>query len=101
MARPPTKDIEHEPKKARVGIQPALSFLNDDKAGTIQPHVDALVIILRIRGYDAKMVLVDQGSGVEIMYPDLYKGLNLKPEDLTSYDSPLLGFDVKVFISKG
>ena len=101
MARPPTEDIEHEPKKARVGIQPALSFLNDDKAGTIQPHVDTLVIILRIRGYDAKMVLVDQGSGVEIMYPDLYKGLNLKPEDLTSYDSPLLGFDVKVFISKG
>ena len=101
VARPPTEDIEHEPKKARVGIQPALSFLNDDKAGTIQPHVDALVIILRIRGYDAKMVLVDQGSGAEIMYPDLYKGLNLKPEDLTSYDLPRLGFDVKVFISKG
>ena len=59
VARPPTEDIEHEPKKARVGIQPALSFLNDDKARTIQPHVDALVIILRIRGYDAKMVLVD------------------------------------------
>ena len=45
-------------------------------------------------------MLVDQGSGAEIMYPDLYKGLNLKPEDLMSYDSPLLGFDGKVFISK-
>ena len=22
------------------------------------------------------------------MYPDLYKGLDLKPEDLTTYDSP-------------
>ena len=44
---------------------------------------------------------MDQGSGVEIMYPDLYKGLNLKPGDLTSYDSPSLGFDEKVVISKG
>ena len=31
-----------------------------------------------------KRVSVDQGSGVEIMYPDLYKRLNLKPEDLTA-----------------
>ena len=27
-------------------------------------------------------VLVDQGNAVEIMYPDLYKELNLKPNDL-------------------
>ena len=43
-------------------------------------------------------VLIDQGSGVEIMYPDLYKGLNLKPKDLTAYDSPLVSFDRKVDI---
>ena len=30
------------------------------------------------------------------MYPNLYKGLNLKPEDLTAYGSPLLGFDGKL-----
>ena len=48
-----------------------------------------------------KRVLMDQGSGVEIMYPNLYKGLNLKPEDLTGYDSPLLGFDGKVVILRG
>ena len=50
MARPHTEDIGHEPKKAKVGIQLALSFLNDDKVETIQPHDDALVIIFRIRG---------------------------------------------------
>ena len=48
-----------------------------------------------------KKMLVDQGSGAKIMYPDLYKGLNLKPEDLTGYDSPLLGFYGKVVILKG
>jgi len=35
------------------------------------------------------------------MYPDLYKWLNLKPEDFTAYDSPLVSFDGKVVISKG
>nr|XP_023884743.1 uncharacterized protein LOC111996941 [Quercus suber] len=35
------------------------------------------------------------------MYPDLYKGLNLKPENLVSYDSSLLGFDGKTVIPKG
>ena len=48
-----------------------------------------------------KRVMLDQGSGVEIMYPDLYKGLNLRPEDLTAYDSPLVSFDEKLVILRG
>ena len=44
---------------------------------------------------------MDQGNGAKIMYSDLYKKLNLKPEDLTGYDSPLLGFDKKVVFPKG
>ena len=48
-----------------------------------------------------KRVLVDQDSGVEIMYPNLYKGLNLRPEDLTAYDSLLVNFDGKVVVSRG
>ena len=48
-----------------------------------------------------KRVMVDQGSSAEIMYPDLYKWLNLKPEDLTTYDSPLVSFDGKIVIPKG
>ena len=47
------------------------------------------------------MVMVDQGSCVEVMYPDLYKGLNLKLEDLTAYDSPLVSFDWKLVALKG
>ena len=35
------------------------------------------------------------------MYLELYKGLNLKPEDLTAYDSPLISFDGKFVIPKG
>ena len=47
-----------------------------------------------------KRVLVDQGSIVEIMYPDLYKDLNLRSEDLTAYDSPLMSFEGKMVIPK-
>ena len=35
------------------------------------------------------------------MYPDLYKGLNLKPKDLTAYESPLVSFKGKTVIPKG
>ena len=101
VTRPPTKDSNFELKRARVKIRPALSFLDEDKVGTIQPHDDALVVTLRIGWYDVKRVLVDQGSRAEIMYPNLYKGLNLKLEDLKSYDSPHLGFDGKVVIPRG
>ena len=48
-----------------------------------------------------KRVLVDQGSGVEIMYPYLFKGLKLRSEDLTRYDSLLIGFDSKIVFPKG
>ena len=34
------------------------------------------------------------------MYPDLYKGLNLKFEDLTAYESPLVSFEGKTVIPK-
>ena len=35
------------------------------------------------------------------MYPDLHKGLNLKPEDLTAYDSPLVSFEGKTVTPRG
>ena len=84
-----------------MNIQHALSFSDKDKIGTIQPYDDALVVTLKIEWYNVKRVMVDQGSGIEIMYLDLYKGLNLRPEDLTAYDSPLVSFDGKVVVPKG
>ena len=59
------------------------------------------MVTLKIGGYDTRRVLLDQGSAVKIMYSDLYKGLNLKPEDLTAYESPLVSFEGKTVIPKG
>ena len=47
-----------------------------------------------------KRVMVGQGSTAEIVYPDLYSGLNLKAEDLTPYSSPLVSFEGKIIIPK-
>ncbi|XP_030928297.1 uncharacterized protein LOC115954557 [Quercus lobata] len=101
VGRFPTEPDDRESKRARVIATPLIGFSEEDKQGTLQPHDDALVVTLRIGGYDVKRVLVDQGSAVEVMYPDLYKGLNLKPEDLSPYDSPLVNFEGKTVTPKG
>nr|XP_023907532.1 uncharacterized protein LOC112019235 [Quercus suber] len=99
--RLPIEDSNSEPKRAKVNARLALSFIEKDKIGTIQPHDDALVVTLKIGGYDVKRIMVDQGSGAVIMYLDLYKGLNLRSEDLMAYNSPQVSFDGKVVIPRG
>ena len=94
-------DTYHEPKRVRLERPLVIGFSDEDKIGTIQPHDDALVITLRIGGYDVKRVMMDQGSTAEIMYPDFYKGLSLRAEDLTPYSSPLVSFEGKVIVPKG
>ena len=59
IALPSAKESNSKPKRARVEIQLALSFSDEDKMGTIQPHDDALVVTLKIGGYDVKRVMVD------------------------------------------
>ena len=95
------EDTNSEPKRTKIEIQLVLGFSNEDKIRTIQPHDDALVVTLKIGEYNVKRVLVDQGNAVEIMYLDLYKGVNLKLEDLTTYDSPLVSFEGKTVIPRG
>ena len=94
-------DSNSMPKRIKANVPLVLSFSDMDKQGTIQPHDDALVVTLRIGGYNVKRVMVDQGSAVEIMYPDLYKGLGLKSEDLATYSSPLVSFEGKMVVPKG
>ena len=101
VARLSSGDTNQELKRARVERPLVMGFLNEDKIGTIQSQDDALVVTLQIRGYDVKKVMVDQGSVTEIMYPDLYKALNLKAEDLMPYNSPLVSFEGKIIIPKG
>ena len=89
------------PKRVKTSVPLVLSFSETDKQETIQPHDDALVVTLRIGGYDVRRVMIDQGSAAKIMYPDLFKGPSLKPEDLTTYSSPLVSFEGKTVVPRG
>ena len=59
VARLSFEDGSHELKRARLDWPLVMGFSEKDKIGTIHPHDDALVIILRIGGYDVKRVMVD------------------------------------------
>jgi len=87
-------------KKLKFTQEP-IAFNDDDLEGTIQPHDVALMVITRKNGFIVKKVLIDQGSGVEVIYPDLFRGLGLKSGDLSKYDTPLVGFDGRMVIPEG
>jgi len=50
IAKPNAENSITESKRGRIEVQPALSFSDEDKIGTYQPHNDALVVILQIGG---------------------------------------------------
>ena len=52
LSRHPDKGSSSMPKRVKMGIPLVLGFLDEYKLGTIQPHDDALVLTLRIGGYD-------------------------------------------------
>ena len=93
---------EDQPPTKRTKCQlEAIAFDDEDLKRTIQPHNDALVITARINEFLVKTVVIDQGSGVDVMYLDLFKGLGLKNQDLAKYDSLLVFFYEKVMIPQG
>jgi len=57
--RPFVEDLAPSSKRSKVEVRPVLSFSDEDKIGTSQPHDNALVVTLRIVGYGVKRVLVD------------------------------------------
>lgn len=95
----PEGDVQPE-KKLRLSQGP-IEFGDKDLEGMTQPHDDTFVVTARIDGFMVKRVLIDQGSWVEVMYHNLYKGLRLKTEDLSKYDTPLVGIDDRMVIPKG
>ena len=86
-------------KKMKFTREP-IAINDNDLEGKIQPHDDVLVVTARINGFIVKRVMVDLGSGANVMYLDPFKGLGLKDKDLSKYNMPLVGFDGQVVIPK-
>ena len=52
------EESQPEPKRARRNSHPVLSFSEEDKVGTTQPHNDALLVTLRMKGYNVKRMMM-------------------------------------------
>ena len=52
-------ELNSVPKRVKTSVPLVLSFSESNKQGTIQPHDDALVITLRIGGYDMRRIMID------------------------------------------
>ena len=48
-----------------------------------------------MNNYNVKMILVDTGSSVEVMYYDLFKQLKLTQSNLKTARAPLVGFNTQ------
>ena len=92
--------LDRPGKKPRTARE-RIAFDDNDFEGTSQPHNDTFAVTLRIGGFLVKRVMINQGSGIEIMYPSLYKGLDLNSKDLGKYNPSLVEFDRKMVVSKG
>nr|XP_023883245.1 uncharacterized protein LOC111995573 [Quercus suber] len=95
-----SSDTQPPRKKIKLTQEP-INFDDNDLEGTIQPHDDALVVMAQISGFLLKRVMINQERGAEVMYPDLFRGLGLRDEDILKYNTPLVRFDGKVVIPKG
>lgn len=80
-------------KRGKTKATNVLSFSDRDLARLHCPHNDALVVTLRVKNFNIKRILIDQGSSCEIMYYKTFKQLKLEDKDLAPTTSPLVGFN--------
>ncbi|XP_028108670.1 uncharacterized protein LOC114307468 [Camellia sinensis] len=72
------------------------SFDDSDLVGIMLPHIDPLVIELRINQFTIEHVLIDQGSTSEVMYYKTVIKLGFTKSDLSPADYPLFGFNANL-----
>ena len=62
-------------------------FLEEDTKGVKQPHDDPLVIMLMIKGFNTRRILVDNDSSMDIIYLSTFQQLKLDPRRLRPFES--------------
>ena len=78
-----------------------MSFNEAYAKGVKQPHNDPLVIMLTIKGFNTKRILVDNSTSVDIIYLSAFQQLKLDPRRLRPFDSPLVSFSGDRVYPKG
>ncbi|XP_028052009.1 uncharacterized protein LOC114256543 [Camellia sinensis] len=71
----------------------SIAFDDSDLARVTLPHVDPLVIELRVNQFTVERVLIDPGSTSEVMYYKTFTKLGFSESDLSLTPYPLFGFN--------
>ena len=87
------KGITKEPKD--------IVFTEANAKWVQHPHIDALVITIRIANSIVHRMLVDNGSTDNILFWDAYQKIGLTQADLSLMTSPLYGFIGDHLIPRG
>ncbi|XP_062103611.1 uncharacterized protein LOC133814697 [Humulus lupulus] len=70
-----------------------ITFTDDDLQGVHLPHDDPLVISLQVDHCQLSRVLVDGGSGVDILFWEAFQKMGLEENQIRTSTTPILGFN--------
>ncbi|XP_062073918.1 uncharacterized protein LOC133778109 [Humulus lupulus] len=79
----------------------AIAFTDDDLQGVHLPHDDPLVISLQVDHCQLGRVIVDRGSGVDILFWEAFQMMGLEENQIRPSTTPILGFNSQRVYPKG
>ncbi|XP_062093611.1 uncharacterized protein LOC133799630 [Humulus lupulus] len=79
----------------------AIAFIDDDLKGVHLPHDNPLVISLQVDHCQLGRVLVDRGSGVDILFWEAFQKMGLEENQIRPSTTPILGFNSQRVYPKG
>ena len=81
-------------------LEESVHFINDTVTlplvganQVLQPHEDALILILEVGGFEVRRVLVDPSNSTDLFQMSAYKQMNYLPSTLENLECLLLGFN--------
>ena len=72
-----------------------------DSHGIRQPYDDPLVIMLRVEEFNIHLVLIDNGSSVDIVYLLMFQQMKLDKKRIRPFTSPLVSFTENRIVPRG
>ena len=76
-------------------------FSEEDARRVKQPHDDPLVIMVMIKRFNTRRVLVDNRISANIIYLSAFQQLKVDPKRLCPFESPLVSFSEDKVYPKG
>ena len=76
-------------------------FSEEDARRVKQPHDDPLVIMVMIKRFNTRKVLVDNRISANIIYLSAFQQLKVDPKRLCPFKSPLVSFSEDKVYPKG